>query len=191
MQPRTGAVPPHWAPERGRPADRAALRAVAGCALSAVLVAGCSTGAGTPPGADGSPAAGGARPSASAAGDRQAALDAYTAMWQEAAAASRKGGGATGELDRYATGAALLLLSEALAGADGHQVTGAPELAPEAEITGADSARVTDCLDDSAWNLGAGPASPGSGPRRVEAGLVHDGLAWRVSELRIWEPGTC
>ncbi|GAB3465804.1 hypothetical protein GCM10027570_54430 [Streptomonospora sediminis] len=156
-----------------------------------MLLAGCSA-EGAPPdqGADAS-SAGAPQPTATAAGDKGAALAAYTAMWQEAAEASHQGGGATGDLDRYATGAALLLLSEALAGADGTKVTGEPVLAPEAKMSDADHVQVTDCLDDSGWNLGAGPSSSAAGPRRVEAGLVHDGLAWRVSELRIWEPGTC
>ncbi|GAA4956805.1 hypothetical protein GCM10023224_48330 [Streptomonospora halophila] len=189
MQPTTRAAVVLPASGRSSPGTADILRAVVGCAASVLLAAGCAAGPGasTGSGASASPGASAAPP----ATDReQAALDAYTAMWEEAAAASHQGGGDTGELDRYATGAALLLLSEALAGADGTEVTGEPVLDPEVEIESKDRASVTDCLDDSGWNLGAGPATA-AGPRKVEAGLVHDGLVWRVSEMRIWEPGTC
>jgi len=189
MQPRTGAEPPRRPPGYGRWGTAAALRAASGCLAAVLLAAGCSAGSESPPGAGGSPPAAQAAGGKGAHGDGQAALAAYTAMWDEAAAASHEGGGATGELDRYATGAALLLLREALAGSEDMQVTGEPELDPEVEIEGGGRADITDCLDDSGWSLGT--AASASGPRRVEAGLVHDGLAWRVSELRIWEPGTC
>ncbi|RKS08303.1 hypothetical protein DFP74_3999 [Nocardiopsis sp. Huas11] len=71
----------------------------------------------------------------------------------------------------------------------GGDVSGEPVLDPEVLIESSGSAQVTDCLDDSSWRLSAQSAS--AEPRRVDAGLVHDGLAWRVSDLRIWEPGTC
>lgn len=152
-------------------------------------LAGCSAGGGGS--ADPTPSAEVVLPGATPSGAEQAALDTYTGMWDAAVAASHEGGGTTGELDRYATGAAYSLLREALRSAGESEVTGEPVLAPEVTVEGGDHARVTDCLDDSAWNLGAAPSESGAGPRRVEAGLTHDGLAWRVSELRIWEPGTC
>jgi hypothetical protein len=156
--------------------------------LALAALSACSSSEGGS--ADAAPSAEVVPPDTAPTGDEQAALDAYTAMWDATVAASHEGGGTTGDLDRYATGAALALLNEALRSAEETEVTGEPVLAPDITVDGGD-ARVTDCLDDSAWNLGAGPTESGAGPRRVEAGLTHDGLAWRVSELRIWEPGTC
>ncbi|MDA0566149.1 hypothetical protein LG943_17770 [Streptomonospora sp. S1-112] len=185
MQPRSGAPRPHRFADRGR-----ARVAAAGAVLALAALAGCSAGEGGS--ADASPSAEVVLPGATPTGGaEQAALDAYTAMWDATVAASHEGGGSTGDLDRYATGAAYSLLNEALRSAAESEVTGEPVLAPEVTVEDGDHAKVTDCLDDSAWNLGAGPSQSGAGPRRVEAALVHDGLAWRVSELRIWEPGTC
>ncbi len=184
MQLRLGAGA-RCGPAEGGYAGGTAVPRTAVCAVMlAALVAGCSSESEADSGAPGP------SPSATAVGDEDAALATYTAMWQETAAASHAGGGTNGDLDQYATDAALALLNEALAGAEGTEVSGEPVLDPEVEMEGDDSARVTDCLDDSGWSLDTGP-STGAGPRQVEAGLVHDGLAWRVSELRIWESGSC
>ncbi|MEU0242338.1 hypothetical protein ABZ234_32060 [Nocardiopsis sp. NPDC006198] len=170
--------------------DVAVLRAaaVAGCCAALVLATGCASSedAGSEAGAATS------SPPPPANEEEAAALDAYTGMWDTVVAASHEGGEVPPELQDYAVGGAYALMSAALegAGASSGQVTGEPVLAPVAEVEGPDSATVEDCLDDSAWNLGMG-SSPGQGPRLVEATLIHDGLAWRVSDLRIWEAGSC
>ncbi|MDA8370664.1 MAG: hypothetical protein M0026_12485 [Nocardiopsaceae bacterium] len=128
--------------------------------------------------------------------DEDAALAAYQDMWATVVDASHAGGGEPANLDRYATGKALAQLSAALeeTDAEGVEVSGEPELDPE--ILGAspsplaETVEIRDCVNDSAWNLGMTAAKQGE-PRRVDATVTHDGLVWRVSDLRIWEPGTC
>ncbi|GAB3208478.1 hypothetical protein GCM10027294_19120 [Marinactinospora endophytica] len=110
-------------------------------------------------------------------------------MWDLVVAASHEGDADPDGLDRYATGGALILMRQALEDAAGAQVSGEPVLNPEVEIAEPGQAEITDCLDDSAWAIG--PGGGGGGQRRVDADVTHDGLVWRVSELRIWEPGTC
>ncbi|MFD3685684.1 hypothetical protein ACFWTE_12815 [Nocardiopsis sp. NPDC058631] len=154
-----------------------ALALAAGCASSedAASEAGAAPSPSTTPSSD----------------EEVAALAAYTGMWDTVVAASHEGGEVPPELQDYAVGGAYALMSAALEGAgSGAQVTGEPVLAPVAAVEGPDSATVEDCLDDSGWNLGMGSSS-GQGPRLVEATLIHDGLAWRVSDLRIWEAGSC
>lgn len=168
----------------------AGRRAVAvACLVVLVLPTACA------PTAEETSAVTGAPPSApeGAGADEAAALDAYTGMWEAVVTASHGGADGSEDLRRHAVGGALELMTEALEGAReaGTDVSGEPALDPSVRIESSDSAQVTDCLDDSSWRLTAGPAPSGTGPRRVDAGLVHDGLAWRVSDLRIWEPGTC
>jgi hypothetical protein len=176
---RTGALP------------RAA--AIAGCCAVLALTAGCSSSeSGVSEGAVSGAEAAPSSPAAPPGDEEAAALAAYTGMWDTVVAASHEGGEVPPELRDYAVGGAYALMSAALEGArvSGAQVTGEPVLDPVAEVEGPDSATVDDCLDDSGWSLGMG-ASSGQGPRLVEATLIHDGLAWRVSDLRIWEAGSC
>ena len=161
--------------------------AAAGCCVALALAAGCASSEDAASEAGAAPS-----PSTTPSSDEEgAALAAYTGMWDTVVAASHEGGEVPPELQDYAVGGAYALMSAALEGAgSGGQVTGEPVLAPVAEVEGPDSATVDDCLDDSSWNLGMGSSS-GQGPRLVEATLIHDGLAWRVSDLRIWEAGSC
>ncbi len=175
--------------------DGAVLRAAAaaGCCAVLVLAAGCSSSESA--GSQDAVSEAGAAPSSPAApssDEEAAALAAYTGMWDTVVTASHEGGEVPPELQDYAVGGAYALMSAALEGArtSGGQVTGEPVLDPVAAVEDSDSATVDDCLDDSGWNLGMG-SSPGQGPRLVEATLIHDGLAWRVSDLRIWEAGSC
>ncbi|WP_150244342.1 hypothetical protein [Nocardiopsis quinghaiensis] len=160
--------------------------AVAGCCAALALSAGCAASG------DGVQAATPPPPEPSPSDEEAAALAAYTGMWDTVVAASHEGGGVPADLEDHAAGGALVLMSTALEGARaaGAKVTGEPVLDPSVEVGGSDRATVDDCLDDSDWNLGVG-SSTGEGPRRVEATLIHDGLAWRVSDLRIWEAGSC
>ncbi|GLU47467.1 hypothetical protein [Nocardiopsis ansamitocini] len=120
-----------------------------------------------------------------------AALAAYNGMWAVVVDASHAGETAPAELERYATGGALELMNQALQSAkiSGEPPTGEPVLDPEVVMDGSAKANVTDCVDDSQWSVDG--QSSGGAPRRVDAGVGHDGLVWRVFELRIWEPGTC
>ncbi|MFC7326855.1 hypothetical protein [Marinactinospora rubrisoli] len=154
-----------------------------GCAAVLLLTAGCggSSDSATDPAA--TPAA------SPAPATEEAAVQAYTDMWDIVVAASHEGDADPDGLDRHATGDALILMRHALEGAADAEVTGEPVLNPRTELTEPDQVEITDCVDDSTWNIGGGAG--GAGQRRVDAAVTHDGLVWRVSELRIWEPGTC
>lgn len=161
--------------------------ALAACALLAVT--GCSEPAADTDGA----ATAGARPQpadTAAAGDEDAALAAYTGMWDAVVAASHGDEDASRALDDHAVGAAREIMRTALdeAAAAG-TAEGEPVLAPTVTVENPELAVVADCVDDSAWRTGG--ATGTAGPRKVDATLIHDGLAWRVSELRIWEAGSC
>ncbi|WP_028649253.1 hypothetical protein [Nocardiopsis sp. CNT312] len=163
---------------------------VSGCLLVLLLPAACTLAPGgepvlTEPSASPAPARAGTP-------EEEAVLAAYTGMWDAVVTASHEGTGGSDALERHAVGGALALMTEALQGAvtAGADVSGEPVLAPEALVESSDRAQVTDCLDDTSWGFASQPAV-GVGPRLVEARLIHDGLAWRVSDLRIWEPGTC
>ncbi|MFV2196729.1 hypothetical protein [Nocardiopsis sp. LOL_012] len=163
---------------------------VPGCLLALLLPVACAPapeGATALPGPSASPA-----PAQAGTPEEEAALAAYTGMWDAVVTASHEGSGGSDALERHAVGGALALMTEALQGAvtAGADVSGEPVLAPEVLVESSDRAQVTDCLDDTSWGFASQPAA-GVGPRLVEARLIHDGLAWRVSDLRIWEPGTC
>ncbi|WP_304455292.1 hypothetical protein [Nocardiopsis sp. YSL2] len=162
--------------------------AAAGCLVALLLPTACATAA------EDAPAVPELSPTAStgrAEDEEAAALAAYTGMWEAVVTASHDGADRSAELERHAVDGALALMTQALEDAReaGSDISGEPVLDPEVVVESSDSAQVTDCLDDSSWRLSAQSAP--AGPRRVDAGLVHDGLAWRVSDLRIWEPGTC
>ncbi|MDE3721977.1 hypothetical protein PWG71_11305 [Nocardiopsis sp. N85] len=160
--------------------------AIAACVLLAAT-AGCSDpGAGDGgPSEDAEP-----RPAASASGDEEAALAAYTGMWDAVVAASQGDEDASRALDDHAVDGARELMRAALAdAAAGGATEGEPVLDPTVSVESPERAIVDDCVDDSAW--GTGGAGGTAAPRRVDATLIHDGLAWRVSELRIWEAGSC
>ena len=150
-----------------------------------LLVAGCS---GPPTAPDGAPSAGTRPPAPTATGDEDAALAAYTGMWDAAVAAPHGDEAARRALDDRAVGAAREIMRIALDGAAG-TVEGEPVLAPTVTVENPGLAVVADCVDDSAWRTGGAPGA--KAPRKVDATLIHDGLAWRVSELRIWEAGSC
>ncbi|WP_017569869.1 hypothetical protein [Nocardiopsis halotolerans] len=171
---------------------RRAVVAAGGCAALA-LAAGCAAPGNASPENGGAGATASPRPSDPHRTDEEAAaLAAYTGMWDTVVAASHEGGEVPAELEDHAVDGALALMDAALEGAraSGAEVTGEPVLDPSVVVEGPDRATVEDCLDDSDWNFGVGSSS-GEGPRRVDATLIHDGLAWRVSDLRIWEAGSC
>jgi hypothetical protein len=161
-----------------------AVHVLAGCALES------DSGSAEP-----SPTPTEAEPSATA---EELALDAYESMWDVVVEASHEGETEPPELDTYAEDQALALMQHALSGAqeDGAEVTGEPEIAPEVVAASPspqpDSVEIEDCIDDSQWLLDAESPSPEAEERRqVDATVAFDGLSWRVSEMRIWEHGTC
>ncbi|WP_017587170.1 hypothetical protein [Nocardiopsis ganjiahuensis] len=162
--------------------------AFAVCFLLAAT-AGCATPA-TDPGAEGTAADTEPRPTPTVSGDEGAALAAYTGMWDAVVAASHGDEDASRTLDDHAVGGARELMRTALEeAAPGGAADGEPVLDPTVSVESPELAVVDDCVDDSAWRVGG--AGETAGPRRVDATLIHDGLAWRVSELRIWEAGSC
>ncbi|WP_344971190.1 hypothetical protein [Salinactinospora qingdaonensis] len=101
------------------------------------------------------------------------------------------------ELGDYAQGQAHALMVQALESAaeEGVTYSGDPvlnpeviSLAPEENPTTAD---IEDCADGSAWIPAENRTDSQIKPRRIEATASYDGLVWRVSEMRIWEPGSC
>ncbi|MFL1428660.1 MULTISPECIES: hypothetical protein [unclassified Nocardiopsis] len=162
--------------------------ALAACALLATAM-GCAPD--DAPAGDTPSAAPQASEPAAPAGDADAALAAYTGMWEAVTAASHGDEDAARTLEDHAVGAARELMLIALDQASARGDTqGEPVLDPTLNVESPERAVVADCLDDSAWQVGDA-AGPTAGPRRVDATLIHDGLAWRVSELRIWEAGSC
>lgn len=123
--------------------------------------------------------------------EEDAVLAVYTGMWAAVVDGSHGDQGSALALDEYAVGAARELMRSALDQAITlGQTTGEPILDPTAHVQSDERATIDDCLDDSDWGFGQGTSSA-AGPRQVDATLIHDGLAWRVSELRIWETGSC
>ncbi|GAA4935912.1 hypothetical protein GCM10023224_15880 [Streptomonospora halophila] len=124
-------------------------------------------------------------------------------MWDVVVEASHNSDPDPANLDRYATGDALALMRQTLRSANDDDVTvvGEPVLDPEVtDISpqkAPDTVTILDCVDDSGWTeeeSGAQSESPDPGedqPRKVDATVRHDGLTWQVSQLRIWEQGTC
>ncbi|MGW8434797.1 hypothetical protein ACWGKS_06510 [Nocardiopsis sp. NPDC055879] len=161
-------------------------RATVFSAVLLLCLTGCANGAPeTDEAPDAAPSA-----AASSSGDEEVALAAYTGMWDAVVAASHGDEEASRALDDHAVGSARELMRTALAeAAAGGETEGEPALDPTIDIEGPERAVVDDCVDDSAW--GTGGTGGTAGPRRVDATLIHDGLAWRVSELRIWEAGSC
>lgn len=127
------------------------------------------------------------------------ALEAYEGMWDVVVEQSRTTDPDYSALERYAEGEALELAEHGL-GAEAEEgvvARGEPSFAPEASAQG-DVVEIEDCVDSTAWQredaesgelLEDEPEEPIT--RRMEATVSSDGLAWRVSDLRIWEAGSC
>lgn len=127
------------------------------------------------------------------------ALEAYEGLWDVVVEQSRTTDPDYSALERYAEGEALELAEHGL-GAESEEgvvARGEPSFAPEASAQG-DVVEIEDCVDSTAWlreDAESGelledvPEEPIT--RRLEATVSSDGLAWRVSDLRIWEAGSC
>lgn len=175
--------------------------AMVGGALMLITLNGCAlTGGGEPrPSPEPSRAP---TPSETALSPEDAVLEAYEGMWNIVVENSHTTEPDFSALDRYAEGQALELARHGLGAESDENVVarGEPEFSPE--VTSLDeqeeSAEIEDCLDSSEWLredadtgelVEKSPETPIR--RKVEATATHDGLAWRVSRLRIFEQGTC
>ncbi|MBB6174941.1 hypothetical protein HNR23_005001 [Nocardiopsis mwathae] len=144
-----------------------------------------------------SPAPSEAEPSA-----EEAALEAYEGMWSVVVEISRTTEADSSDLDRFAEGQALELAQHGLGAESDENVVarGAPTFSPEVVSLDEreESAEIEDCMDSSEWlredaDTGELAEEAPDGPilRKIEATADYDGLAWRVSSLRIFEQGTC
>lgn len=131
----------------------------------------------------------------------EAAVEAYESMWDVVVEASHAGDPDPEALEQFASGDALALMRQTLQGAaeDEADVEGEPFLDPEVVEASPeeepDTVVLLDCADGSQWmeeaSEDADESATPSGKREIDATVINDGLSWRVSELRIWEPGTC
>jgi hypothetical protein len=126
---------------------------------------------------------------------------AYTGMWQAFAASARTSDYQPGPLQPYAEGTALTLLTHALY--VNHQqnvvIRGEPVLHPQVtQVTPSsspDSARVTDCANDTHWREysrsgGTVKGSP-AGSHRIYAWLRVFNGTWKVTYVVVEKAGTC
>ena len=128
----------------------------------------------------------------------ESALEAYAGMWAAVVEASHEGETDPDDLENYASGEALALMRHGLesAGDDG-AFEGEPDLNPEVverePQENPETVELIDCADGAEWTGGESSPSdePPTGTRQIDATVTDDGLAWRVSELRIWEQGSC
>lgn len=134
----------------------------------------------------------------------QAALAAYTGMWDAYNLAGQppEANPNHPDLARYASGDALEMLTDLLAGFrdDGLVFSGELELAPEvtrlSPQSDPDSARVEDCVDSSGWAVVRADGEPyedePGGQRLVFADVEDTGEGvWKVTVLSIGSVGSC
>lgn len=128
----------------------------------------------------------------------QSALEAYEGMWDVVVEASHEGEPDPDDLENYASGDALALMRHGLDSAeDDGGFDGEPDLNPEVverePQANPETVELIDCADGAEWTGGESSPSdePSTGTRQIDATVTDDGLAWRVSELRIWEQGSC
>jgi hypothetical protein len=130
----------------------------------------------------------------------EAALLAYEAMWDVIVEESHDPNPDYSELEQYAQGDALALLQHGLDAESDEGVIsrGEPVFDPEVASTEDNRVEIEDCMDSTTWlreDIETGELSEPSPESpllsRVEAAATFDGLSWKVSELRIWELGTC
>jgi len=123
-------------------------------------------------------------------------------MWDVVVEQSRTTKPDYSELERYAEGDALALAEHGLGeeSEEGVVSRGEPVFSPEVieHDGGAEEVELRDCVDSSGWQredaeTGELIDEPPEEPieRRIDATVSNDGLAWRVSDLRIWEVGSC
>jgi hypothetical protein len=132
----------------------------------------------------------------------EAAVAAYTNMLNAYVAASNAGTDDTTELGKYATAAALQVLSKGLADnkAKGLHTQGTPKNEPPqvtsvAPASAPTSVRVRSCLDDSQWLVYKGNGQPANetpgGRRQATAEVKKTDGVWKVDSFGIRGVGTC
>jgi hypothetical protein len=122
-------------------------------------------------------------------------------MWKEYVTAARTADYQDPELDRYAAGGGLSVLTHGLyeEHQDGDVTLGQPKFDPVATIEktfGADATqvKVSDCADGSRWlNYHGGKIIPGqaAGHRRIIAQVQPFSGTWKVTYLNVGKAGTC
>lgn len=162
----------------------------AGVVLVGVLFVGCSPPEGEPEPAP-SPTE-----SVQETTPQDGAVEVYHGMWDVVVEASHAGDPDPVALQEYASGQALELMRQMLGGAaeDQAEVEGEPRLGPEVVDYDTDEVTLLDCMDSTEWLENSDDqeeSSPVEGFRQVDATVVNDGLTWKVSEVRIWELGSC
>ncbi|WP_146165669.1 hypothetical protein [Murinocardiopsis flavida] len=169
--------------------------------LMMITLGGCALMSENEPSASPAPS-GNPSPSKSTLSTEDAALEAYEGMWSIVVENSHTTEPDVTDLDRFAKGEALELAKHGLGAESGENVIarGEPEFSPEVTSVDEknDSAEIKDCLDSTNWlreDADTGelieeePTSPIR--RTVEATADYDGLTWRISQLRIFEQGSC
>ncbi|MEV0604279.1 hypothetical protein AB0I82_33970 [Streptomyces sp. NPDC050315] len=173
--------------------------------VSVILVlslAACAEDAARPTENKGSNSAGAVEPSASPTpspthgAEESAAIAAYRAMWEDAAAASRTSDPKHARLDDHAKGGALTLLQYTMRQAHKAGTTGrgAPVPAPDVVKASATKVELRDCVDGSDWvqvKQSASPDGLSGGSYRTEATVVLSSGKWKVSDLYWEDAGTC
>ncbi|GAB3734055.1 hypothetical protein [Nocardiopsis nanhaiensis] len=163
-------------------------------AAAVVALGGCASSEGEPEQAESSPPATLAAPSDPGSSPEELALEAYRNMWGAVAEGSHEGAVEHPDLEEYASGQALELVTAMLQGVE---ATGEPVLSPDALSAEpeADPVRVSieDCIDSSEWLVGEGADDSPQGEKRrpVEATVLDEGDGWRVDDLWLGEYGSC
>lgn len=148
----------------------------------------------------------GAAPTASPSEDpaaqaRAAAIEAYKGMWDAFAEAGETADQKSPKIRRYATGNARTRIVAALLGYrdQGVVTRGRLEMSPEVKslnpASSPSSAEVVDCADSTGWvkqDAKSGrPIKEPAGKRKITATVVVDDGAWKVSDFKAEEIGSC
>ena len=172
-------------------------RYTTGVVLVGVVAVGCTPQQGEPdPGAS-EPTDHSAAPEETA---EHAALETYESMWDVLVEESHRAEPDYSGLELYASGDAFALVRHGLGAEteDGVVSRGEPTFSPEVVADEEDRAEIEDCMDSTAWlreDSETGelvePSPEGPLLRRVDATVTFDGLSWKVTDLQIWEIGSC
>ena len=175
-------------------------KALAAIVASCCVAAGCARS----PAGHGmaSPSTSASARSTQSAGDPRAQiLAAYTGMWQAFVVSARTSDYQPGPLQPYAEGTALTLLTHGLYVNHKQHVVirGKPVLDPKVTrmtpASSPDSARLTDCANDTHWReyslSGRKVSGSPAGNHRIYAWLRLFGSTWKVTYVVVEKAGTC
>ncbi|WKU03394.1 hypothetical protein [Micromonospora sp. HUAS LYJ1] len=185
----------------GRPTHRLRLTAIPIGLCLTVLIGACSSSGDDRKSSPATPAVPPQSNGTSTVGREEAAVTAYRGMWQAYAKAGLTANPQEPDLARFATGAALSLLTSGLAKLreDGEvikgqyqsspRVTAGPSPAP-GTIFVLDCLNTTDFLTYKASSGALTDDTPG-GNRAVRATVIRVGDVWKVSTVAAQAVGTC